>query len=756
MHFCIKGISAIVLLLCFSVSAQIPLYPDSGGVSISHVSFNKASSEFCPTMYRGKLYFISDRDYYFGVVTFSNGSTRQFYDIYSAEKKDSVHFEKPLNIQGPLNTKLNDGPICITEAGVYITSNNENAKRGKKEKAPLQILFARHSNNSFSKPERVSFFLDDTISTGLASVVNDTLMYLVSDMRGGYGGADIYVSRNVNGVWQKPVNCGPVINSEYNELFPHYKKGVLYFSSDRPGGFGKLDLYAFKQNKDSIPKLLAAPLNGKADDFGIFLEDRNGSGYFSSDRDNTDDVFQFSFDTVPLFSNCKEMTFNNYCFTFFEENAKEDRDTANIYYEWSFGDGKKMRGAEVYHCFDGAGKYLVELNVIDKNSGTPFYNQLSYEFNLKNEEQLYIDMPDTVKAGEEVLFNYSYSMIPGFRITKAAWDLGTGKIIYGSRPSHIFNKPGEYIIRLSTRGSYFNRAQSRCITRKLTVLDFATRYHRSVKNRIPKIKTDQQELISRIVDSILLSDPKLFSFIRSMIDSEKGKNDSLKFMAPSPSQASIDSSTLSYTDLTNGDMNYRVHIGSSAIPLNPGDPVFKGLDSISEIKTSSLYQYFYGKYKSPKMALSAVQKVRAMGFSPFLFPFEKDSLSNLTPSLAQHLLSDTLVSSLDSFTVIVYFKFNDYHLADADRADIETLVDRFCKSDCEFILSGYADSKGTDDYNLQLSKKRLKDVSRVLHSKGVDKKKITIRPIGKIRISEQETDAIRSQERKVEITFIVK
>ena len=60
-------------------------------------------------------------------------------------------------------------------------------------------------------------------------------MYFVSDMPGGYGGTDIYVSRKVGkDRWSKPENLGDKINTEGNEMFPFFDgtTGFLYFSSE--------------------------------------------------------------------------------------------------------------------------------------------------------------------------------------------------------------------------------------------------------------------------------------------------------------------------------------------------------------------------------------------------------------------------------------------------------------------------------------------------------------------------------------------
>ncbi|WP_247237184.1 hypothetical protein [Telluribacter sp. SYSU D00476] len=78
---------------------------------------------------------------------------------------------------------------------------------------------------------------------------NDNVMYFVSDRSGGYGGFDIYYSTRVNGQWKQPVNIGSRINTTYDEYRPttlregDFEYHVGIFSSNRPGGKGGFDLY---------------------------------------------------------------------------------------------------------------------------------------------------------------------------------------------------------------------------------------------------------------------------------------------------------------------------------------------------------------------------------------------------------------------------------------------------------------------------------------------------------------------------------
>ena len=85
-------------------------------------------------------------------------------------------------------------------------------------------------------------------------------LFFVSDRPGGHGKQDLYVSRRQNKRddfgWESPVNLGATVNSAENDytpsLFEDESTGriQLYFSSDRPGGFGNVDVYSSTLDSD--------------------------------------------------------------------------------------------------------------------------------------------------------------------------------------------------------------------------------------------------------------------------------------------------------------------------------------------------------------------------------------------------------------------------------------------------------------------------------------------------------------------------
>ncbi len=137
---------------------------------------------------------------------------------------------------------------------------------------------------------------------------NGRRLYFASNMPGGYGGSDLYYSDlNADGSWTKPTNLGPEINTSGQERYPYVAgDSVLYFSSDGYIGMGGLDIYSAHKSKNgwSGVRNMGPPVNSAEDDFALMVikttQGNSGSasiqGYFSSDRPGgkgSDDIYAF-------------------------------------------------------------------------------------------------------------------------------------------------------------------------------------------------------------------------------------------------------------------------------------------------------------------------------------------------------------------------------------------------------------------------------------------------------------------------------
>jgi len=103
----------------------------------------------------------------------------------------------------------------------------------------------------------------------------------------GHGLCDLYYSENRNGVWTIPRNMGAPVNSKYSEKQPALSSDgrILYFSSDRPGGLGKYDLWKSERNENGKwgkPVNMGDSINSTGFDQSPFIHPDNKTMYFSS------------------------------------------------------------------------------------------------------------------------------------------------------------------------------------------------------------------------------------------------------------------------------------------------------------------------------------------------------------------------------------------------------------------------------------------------------------------------------------------
>ncbi len=123
------------------------------------------------------------------------------------------------------------------------------------------------------------------------SVDGRYMFFVACDRRTGLGGCDIYYSMKTGETWSEPINAGEPLNSKYWETSPCFSAAgdELFFSSNRPGGKGKKDIWKCKVRIGdegrlifSDPVNLGYPINTEEDEFSPFIHPDNKTLYFSS------------------------------------------------------------------------------------------------------------------------------------------------------------------------------------------------------------------------------------------------------------------------------------------------------------------------------------------------------------------------------------------------------------------------------------------------------------------------------------------
>jgi chitodextrinase len=464
----------IVLISAFSsskINAQQPSIYEIKRMPFNINGFNNIS----PVIVKDGIIFCSDRRFsVFQDRTSFDG--RRLYNIYMAVRKDTSGFSKPIELNSERSNKFNNGPLCLEPDGttVYFTSEVETGKMADNKK------FKNHSGIFIAELKGLDLvsvrpfkYNDPQYDVGQPSISKDgKYIFFASDMPGGKGGSDLYYCELINGEWSAPVNLGTKVNSSATENYPYiHPSGRLYFTSDRPGGFGKLDVYYTYLTNGAWedPVLLPEPINSASDDFAFVAEPDLQKGYFSSDRGREDDIYQFT-STIIRKASCDTLEENNYCYRFFEENAMK-HDTMPFRYEWRFGDGKKGTGKVVEHCFAGPGTYTVQLDVVNLITKEVTYNEKSETIVVTDIEQPYISAPDRISTNQNISMNADSTNLPGWKISRYYWNFGDETVAVGKEVPKSYLKSGTYNIQLIVTAEPEPGAKSReaCISKNIIV-----------------------------------------------------------------------------------------------------------------------------------------------------------------------------------------------------------------------------------------------------------------------------------------------
>ena len=133
--------------------------------------------------------------------------------------------------------------------------------------------------------------------SGACFAENGQAIYFSSNRPGGFGGFDLYVSRMSGSDWQQPENLGPLINSPYDEITPFVlaDEKTLYFSSNGHNTMGGMDVFISILNKNkrwAPPQNMAPPINTPYNEVYYVQQANQKNAYFSSDRELPESIGQ--------------------------------------------------------------------------------------------------------------------------------------------------------------------------------------------------------------------------------------------------------------------------------------------------------------------------------------------------------------------------------------------------------------------------------------------------------------------------------
>jgi len=250
----------------------------------------------------GELF--NDEKANFNAIISADG--KSFAYMVSLKFYDAVMFSRLVN--GKWTAPINITPELQSDGDFYISCLSADGKQlflSKDDNYNSDIFVSTFDGKSWSKTVKLNKNINTRHweSHGFISEDGNQLIF-ASDRPGGFGGLDLYVSRKVKGDWGPATNLGPEINTQFNEDRPFLINNgkTLFFSSQGHENMGGYDLFRSDLQSNNLwskPKNLGYPINTPDDNFFFMPIGDGKSGYYSVFKESggfgKEDIYKITF-----------------------------------------------------------------------------------------------------------------------------------------------------------------------------------------------------------------------------------------------------------------------------------------------------------------------------------------------------------------------------------------------------------------------------------------------------------------------------
>ncbi|WP_296313047.1 OmpA family protein [Winogradskyella sp. UBA3174] len=273
--------------------------------NLQNTDFNSEQSDFGGIMNDGKLYITSGRN---NSRKTYGWNQEPFLDIYEISKNSDGSFQAASLMNDKINTKFHEGLVSFTPNGetMYFSRESYFEKVFQKDSlsktrySQLYLFKATKLGNDWDTVESLKLNSENYSVKNPAVSADGKTLFFASDMPGGFGLYDIYKAPiNADGSLGEPTNMGQKVNTEGQEMFPYVSSNNnLYFSSNGHLGLGGMDVFYTKEIDGKLAPIrnVGIPINSNGDDFAFTIDEEAEEGFVSSNRDGgkgSDDVYAF-------------------------------------------------------------------------------------------------------------------------------------------------------------------------------------------------------------------------------------------------------------------------------------------------------------------------------------------------------------------------------------------------------------------------------------------------------------------------------
>ena len=225
------------------------------------------------------------------------------YNFYKANfDKTNFTLSNKVELNASINSLFQEGPGSYDPDTGYFYFTRSASKLDENKTVQLNLYKTRLSDLNQNKLPLALPFNVDGYSTIHPSLSPDgSRLYFASDRPGGFGGMDLYVVFIENGTFSEPINLGSDVNTEGDEVFPYsYNNRFLFFTSNGREGIGKMDVFLAENRIEKRWEvyILGKGINTTDDDFAFVLNQDLSLGHLSSNKSGgkgADDLYAFEF-----------------------------------------------------------------------------------------------------------------------------------------------------------------------------------------------------------------------------------------------------------------------------------------------------------------------------------------------------------------------------------------------------------------------------------------------------------------------------